>query len=247
MVSQTYIWGRPATLGAVLFIGVLLGILFSLCYGIFAYAYHQFLRMQQKENFIQQYQEVQAHYYDQLLATGNTMRMLRHDLNNHLQTFQYLLSEQPAKAAEYLNQIQAMLLRGDSGESQALLSFVLDVGRKKAEKAGCSFDSEITNASKAQETVLFALLPIVLSIALRSARSGTQILLQRLADGAEGFRLSYVSRTCGFGVRSHIRSFNTSAKEYGCSLRYTREQKQTCLILSADAASLPLEIPFNIY
>lgn len=216
MPSINYIFGRPADLKFILFLGGVLGGLFLLSFCIFIYVYHRYCTEQQNEQFLIQYQKLQMQYYQQLLSAGNDMRILRHDLNNHLQTFQHLLANNTAYAASYLSQIEALVLPNAEEPDISCFRFMLEELHKQAEQAGCRLEVFLTSDENDPDDILPVLLSAIFFAALQQARPGCTIVLKRSAQG-EFFLTCPASRQT-VSSRIELRSLSAFTNEYGFRL-----------------------------
>lgn len=72
-------------------------------------------RLRRQQDELEHQLALQTTYYQSLLETEDTMRRLRHDMNNHLQTIDQLLARgQTQQAEEHLARLSALLAQGNS-------------------------------------------------------------------------------------------------------------------------------------
>lgn len=235
---ETYIFGRPATSDQLFWVGFLLGCLFLVCAGVFLYVYRQFRTEQQQQELIRQFQEDQAHYYNYLLGAGNSMRILRHDLNNHLETVQFLMAEDPEKAAEYLNEVCARLQVDPERRTRSLLAFVLGECRQKARRAGCRLEIRLEDKAAGQDPVLLGLLLAAFSQAAGAARPQSCMVL-RIGKAEEPCcSVRYMPRWHPESRHGPFQALQAIVCENGYSLKMHRENRQQCLTIRSGNAAL---------
>lgn len=238
MSVETYIFGRPATSGQLFLVGFLLGCLFLFCAVVFLYAYRQFCTEQQQQELIRQFQEDQAHYYNYLLGAGNSMRILRHDLNNHLETVQFLMTEEPGKAAEYLNEVYARLQVNPEQRRRSLLDFVLGECRQKARRADCRLELCVEEEAAGHDPILLGLVLAAFTQAAGEARLQSCIVLHIGKAEESCCSVRYMPRRCPGERHYTFQTLQAIVCENGYSLKIYRENRQQCLTIRPGNAAL---------
>ncbi len=111
---------------------------------------------------------------EQYLEADAALRVLRHDLRNHLSTVRGLIREDPARAMSYLDELEDRLRAARTQPEPDLFSLFLDAQHRVFRSAGLSLECE-ASAQPCGGLPRSILLACALDTALSAARPGTRV------------------------------------------------------------------------
>lgn len=110
----------------------------------------------------------------QYLETDAALRVLRHDLRNHLSTVRLLVRDDPARAMAYLDELEARLRAAQTQPEPDLFSVFLDAQHRVFRSAGLALEIDAP-AQMCGALPCGILLACALDAALGTARPGTRV------------------------------------------------------------------------
>lgn len=241
MNNDLLVFGAPATFGSLVVTGVIACAVLLGCFCAFMYVRTQLQTEQSRTLFLERYQALQKEYYENLLHSGYLIRLLRHDVSNHLQTVHLLLEESPDSAAVYLQQVKQTILRAvpTTEDKKSLVYVLLKKHQHIAKKSGCQIDLQIApNLAQRNFAIpLIALLIDMLDIALLGALPNSVVAIEPLPGVANGVQIRYVG-TFPFACRTQWSTLYALAKSYDATMQRKKHSKTfTLSILMENTAN----------
>lgn len=207
---------------------------FIFCSVIFWYTYFNMYIQKQQTMYLEQYQAIQHLYYQKLLDSAGDMRILRHDIRNHLHTLG-LLTNKPSLAFVYLEQIKSSLATASErySISPSLFSVVLDSCDSLAFKKNCYIKVETLSNDKFTNCFSFCqLFFITVFFATQNALPNTCIEIVCHSDPTAHVTVVYKAHLMYFLDYINLHMLRHFVTEYGGNFHLCRKNRSTSLSIT---------------
>ena len=164
--------------------------------------------------------DLERAHYESLAGTDTALRMLRHDMHNHLQTVRLLLEGDPERACAYLDELEGALRGVELPARPGAAEVLLDAHRQAFARIGLclELDDALAVSGFMAPAMSTALLACALDAALLAARRGS---LVRAGVCGRGFFVRFSCVAPRLRARRELRELSALAAASGARLFFT--------------------------